>query len=138
MEGDIMKVENLIEYFTKELKENQKNIKKSIEKLDSSEAKDEAIHEKVRLNIYEIFETLFNTSIKKVYGLHLSEDEVLYESLSKTYLEFFTRIPASWRINYEKAKANGDAYNLFLEELKLDTAEKIKDNFTKLYTSQTL
>ncbi|QAA32561.1 hypothetical protein [Clostridium manihotivorum] len=133
-----MKIEILIEDFTKELKENQQAIKKTIEKLDTSEAKDEAIHEKVRLNIYEIFETVFNASVKKVYGLQFSDDEALYERLSEIYLNFFTRIPASWRINYEKAKANEDVYNLFLEELKIDTAERIRDTFTKFYTRQTV
>jgi hypothetical protein len=133
-----MNISNLIEEFTKELKESQETIKTNIEKLNNAEAKDEAIHEKVKLNIYEIFETVFKTSIKKICGLHLSDDEAQYERLFETYLDFFTRIPASWKINYDKAKANGDVYNQFLEELKIDTAENIKETFIKSYRKQTV
>lgn len=102
----------------------------------SSECKDEANLEKIKLNIYNIFYSMFDISYKKVYGGKSQPNEDSYNKLLEVYMEFFNKIPLNWKENYRKAKEYGLITECIIEEIKLNTADEIKDMFIRHYNEQ--
>lgn len=119
-------IEKLKENYFKELQQKEEKCKAKIHELTAAGAVDEANLEKVRLNIYDIFSKMFAASLRKVDGTDI-------EKLYVSYLEFFDKIPSNWRENYQKAKEHGAVTEYVIEELKLQTADEIKELFMKHY-----
>lgn len=67
----------------------------------ADDRKDEADLEKIKVNIYEIFRTLFLTDLKRV-----KEGDFPTE-----FLKRFDTIPNNWRVSLEKAIDHGDTMN---------------------------
>ncbi|NLL71494.1 MAG: hypothetical protein GX238_10255 [Epulopiscium sp.] len=104
------------------LNKKQENLKKSIEDLQKQECVDEANLQKIRLNIVEIFYKMFNIS--------LSDSPV---ALKEKYLSFFDKITEPWHINKEKALEFGKESKAIIEELKIQEAEELKNQFKDYY-----
>lgn len=85
---------------------------------------DEAVFEKVKSNIYDIFRTVLSVAVKTC-----ADDP---EALKDFFLLRLARIPADWVAAYEKAAAHGDAKKMHLERLKLDTVAQIEAKFTEI------
>lgn len=104
------------------LNKKQENLKKNIEDLQKQECVDEANLQKIRLNIVEIFYKMFNIS--------LSDSPV---ALKEKYLSFFDKITEPWHINKEKALEFGKESEAIIEELKIQEAEELKNQFKDYY-----
>lgn len=126
-----------IELLKKEYYDILKNKKElceaKIKELKAAENNDEANLEKVRLNIIDIFTTLFNTSLKKSCSVKEISEEEYYKKLGDIYLEFFNKIPAPWREKYTQAKNRDLVFEYVVEELKINTAEEIRQYFMEVY-----
>ena len=77
---------------------------------------DEAVFEKIKLNVYDIFKTVFNT---------LGEGEKFTQKLRE--------IPAAGQLSLEKASAHGDDAKVHIESIKLEAAQKIEDKFKEIW-----
>lgn len=86
---------------------------------------DEAVFEKVKSNIYDIFRTVLSVGTKTC-----ANDPDALKSFFFLRLE---RIPADWVAAHEKAAAHGDTQKMHLEQLKLDTVAQIKEKFLEIW-----
>ena len=110
--------------------EEAEKCKKQIQVLKQEDKEDEANLEKVKLNIYEIFESLIAASEKKVLNLKNMTEEEKATAFCEDFFAFFDKIPINWRINYEKAKEYNDVTQYVIEEIKLFVAEQLKNQFS--------
>ena len=98
---------------------------KQNQKLNEEGRTDEAVFEKVKANIYDIFRTVLSVAVKTGYG---DADAV------KT---FFVRraeqIPAGWAAALEKARNHQDTVRMHTEQIKLDTIHEIRETFAKFW-----
>ncbi|MDR7855150.1 hypothetical protein [Tissierella sp.] len=104
------------------LREEQEDLRKSIEDLQKQECVDDANLQKIRLNIVEIFNKMFNIS--------LSDSPI---ALREKYLGFFQKITEPWYVNKEKAQKFGDENEAIIEDIKIQEAEKLKSQFVECY-----
>lgn len=86
---------------------------------------DEAVFEKIRSNIYDVFRTVLSVAVKTGSG---------DENAVKT---FFTQraeqIPAGWAAALEKAKEHNDTVRIQTEQIKLDTVHEIREAFARIW-----
>lgn len=115
-----------IDYLTQSylalLNKKQDDFKRNIKDLQEQECADEANLQKIRLNIVEIFYKMFNIS--------LSDNPV---ELKEKYLNFFDKITEPWHINKGKALEFGKEEDVIIEELKIQEAEELKNQFKDYY-----
>lgn len=86
---------------------------------------DEANFAKVKGNIYDIFRTVFSVAIKTC-----GEDENEIRSFFMTRIQ---QIPSGWETALEKARAHQDMERACLEQIKLDAARDIRENFERIW-----
>lgn len=86
---------------------------------------DEAVFQKIRSNIYDIFHTVLSA------GVRVCEDDAA--ALGEFFRQRIQQIPQSWESAREKASAYGDSEKMHLEQLKLDTARQIRDKFESIW-----
>lgn len=120
------------EKFIKVLEYKKEQCEAKIKDLMNANTTDEANLEKIKLNVYDIFCTLFNASYKKAYSNENISTEEAYEKLQETYLGYFNKIPAPWREKYQKAKEMDLVLDCVREEIKLETVDEIKEIFKKI------
>ncbi len=89
--------------------------------------KDEADHEKVKTNVYQIFKTVFQV-ITRQKALEL-------DNIKKLFLEKLETIPANWKTSLESAKKFQDYEKIRIEEIKLQTVEEIQNTFLTIWES---
>ncbi len=97
----------------------------SSKRLLGDDRTDEGTFEKIKGNIYEIFQTVLSAAVK-----NSKEDAGAVRDFFEAKLE---EIPQNWKLSYEKAKAHGDVEKMQIETIKLDTAREIKGEFTKIW-----
>lgn len=119
------------------IKEKSECIAK-IDLLKIEDKEDEAKFEKIKLNIYEIFETLFSSFEKRIMSKKENNGEVLYHQFCKEYLETFQKIPMSWKTKLEYAIQHDLTEEKIIEELKLEIAESLKLRFQKASESSVI
>lgn len=82
--------------------------------LTADDRRDEAVFEKIRGNVYEIFAAVLTTARKQ-----------------PAPMDFFRRqlaaIPANWEAALEKARAHGDEAKAHTELLKLEAVRAIRE-----------
>ena len=100
--------------------------------LKNDGANDEAILENIKVNVGDIFYKMFNISYNSSYK-KIEAPEVELKRLYITYLEFFEKIPAPWKEKLIKDKEYNLMEDYYKEELKLETADKIKNLFIEDY-----
>ena len=91
--------------------------------LTKDDRMDEANLEKIKYNIYDIFQKMFQRS----KTIAKSEEEFI-----EMYLTFHQKIPNNWKSNYKHAKEEG-SIDMYIEEIKLETANKIEQLFRNLW-----
>ncbi len=95
-------------------------------------ANDEAVLENIKVNVgdifYKMFNISYNNSCKKV-----EPAEVELKKLYTSYLAFFDKIPAPWKEKLKKDKEYNMMEEYYKEQLKLETADKIKNLFIEYY-----
>lgn len=106
--------------------------KENASRLKKQESMDEAILENIKVNVAEIFYKMFIVSYNKSCKNVLAEEEEL-KNLHDAYLAFFDKIPAPWKVKAEKDKQHNMMEEFYKEQIKLETADKVKDLFVKYY-----
>ena len=124
--------EQLKEEYLKELAMLENAYKKKSACLAEEGSNDEAILETIKANICDIFYKMFNASYKKSCS-HDECEKVELKKLSEAYFHFFDKIPSPWREKMTKDKEHNMMEEYHKEEIKLETAEKIKNLFIKYF-----
>lgn len=93
--------------------------------LSADDRKDEAIFEKIRTNVYNIFRTVLGVAVDTC-----GEDT---EKIRDFFLKRIDLIPASWHASYESAKQHDDATKMQIEEIKFAVVQEICAEFTKIW-----
>lgn len=130
LEGDkiVDKIEQLKKEYSEALTKMIETYKQESERLMKDDCQDEAVMEKIKLNVADIFYKMFEVSLKKVCG-----KADAYEEIYKAYLAFFNKIPTPWREKLAKDKEYNMSEECLKEELKLETADKIQKMFEEYY-----
>jgi len=90
----------------------------------SESRKDEANFEKIRANIFEIFQSVWSAANKTS------------ENPQRFFLKKLEEIPVNWRNSLEKAIRYDDAVKAHIETIKLEAAEEIKGAFRRTWGDQ--
>lgn len=85
--------------------------------LNAEERKDEAVLEKIRENVFDIFRTVLLSSAKRT---HSEEEQRAFFQAN------LNNIPRGWKIAYAQAQAHNDAVRLAQEQVKLDALAQIE------------
>ena len=86
---------------------------------------DEAIFEKVKSNIYDVFRTVFSVAVRTGSG---NADEV-----KAFFVQRAEQIPAGWAAALEKAREHDDTVRMQTEQIKLDTVQEIREAFARIW-----
>ena len=86
---------------------------------------DEAIFEKVKANIYDVFRTVLSVAVKTGNG-----DE---DAVKDFFVQRAEQIPAEWGAALEKAREHNDIARMQTEQIKLDTIHEIRDEFARIW-----
>ena len=86
--------------------------------LNADHRADEAVFEKIRMNVYDIFRQVNQAAAQVSGGDEAKRREFLLHRLEN--------IPASWKTAYDTAAQHGNTGRMHIEQLKLDTVEEIK------------
>lgn len=86
---------------------------------------DEAVFEKVRANIYDIFRTVFSAAVRSKEGD--------MQAVREFFLAKLEEIPANWSSSYDAAVLHHDEVRMNTETIKLETARAIKKNFLQIW-----
>ena len=86
---------------------------------------DEAIFEKVKANIYDVFRTVLSVAGKTGNGNA--------DAVKSFFTQRAEQIPAAWAAALEKAKEHNDTVRMRTEQIKLDTVHEIREEFAKIW-----
>lgn len=100
-------------------------------KLKADDRLDEALIEKIRGNIADIFLTVFEVSYKQTIAAG-GDAQMLINKFS----DFFAKIPATWNASLEDAREEDDFETIYKEEAKIAMAEHIQAEFNKILKSE--
>lgn len=106
--------------------------KVAIKSLLENHCKDDATFKQVELNIIEIFEKMFEISVKK------SNADATHprDTLKVTFLAFFEKIPQNWHTQREKSRQFDDTATEYTETLKIEQANALKLKFLSLFEEE--
>ena len=93
--------------------------------LTADERKDEAVFEKIRANVYNIYRTILGVAVQNCGG-----DA---DKMREFFMKQINHIPASWNASYETAKQHNDTAKVQIEEIKLAVVHEIRAEFTKIW-----
>jgi len=110
-----------VEGYKKALIKIRENTSNKKQELFNDSKYDESKFEKIKENVIDIYLKMINVSVKQ------SNQEL--DKFIKVYSQYFERIPKNWITNLEKARQENDFEDVFIEELKLETMNKIKRIF---------
>ena len=86
---------------------------------------DEAIFEKIKANIYDVFRTVLSVAVKTG-----KEDA---DAVKTFFVQRAEQIPAGWAVALEKAREHNDTVRMQTEQIKLDTVQEILEKFSKIW-----
>lgn len=113
------KYESILKGKIKEYKQKQKE-------LIEDYREDEAAFYSIRENIADIFLKVFEVCVKGTSGENIN---ALYEK----YIKYFDTIPSQWAKKSELDEKNKMDKEYIIENLKLKTADEVKNIFTQIY-----
>ena len=87
-------------------------------KLQDDDRGDEAIFEKIKENVYDIFKKMLHAAIRTS-----GENEPAVKAF---FLQKLEEIPSSWALSYEKAAAHDDVKTMHIEKVKLNVIQEIE------------
>ena len=93
--------------------------------LIADDRKDEAVFEKIRANVYNIF--------RRVLGVAVDTCGEDADKIREFFLKRVELIPASWHAAHEAAKQHDDTAKVQIEEIKLAVVQEITAEFTKIW-----
>ena len=95
------------------------------QELSGDHRTDEAVFEKVRANIYDVFRTVLSVAVKTGNG-----DA---DAVKGFFVQRAEQIPAGWAAALEKAKEHHDIARIQTEQIKLDTIFEIRKEFDRIW-----
>lgn len=117
----------IIEEFHSFIALKKEETQKMVEALVADDRADEAKFLKAKANIYDVFGTLFDVSVKQ------AKDDVV--ECRELFLKKAEMVPQNWKKSLEAAKAHDDVEKIMMEETKLSTAEEIVEKFEELVSA---
>ena len=114
-----------IETFTAYLENSIADCVEQEKAMVADERKDEAVFEKIRANVYNIFRSIFGVAVNT-----RGEDA---DKVRDFFMKQIDHIPASWNASYDAAKQHNDTTKAQIEEIKLAVVQEIKTEFTKIW-----
>lgn len=96
--------------------------------LQADHRADEAVFEKIRLNVFDIFHSVFSVAENTE-----REDEAKLKAFFRLRLD---NIPRSWKTALEKAKQHGNTEAIHIENIKLDTVTQIGEAFCRIWEEE--
>lgn len=93
--------------------------------LMSDDRQDEAVFEKIRANVYDIFRTVLSAAGKKFAAEP--------EKAAEFFLMKLEQIPSGWAEALKLAQQHEDAAGAETERIKLSTAEDIRQSFQVIW-----
>ena len=103
-----------MESLEKFLNEQAEACKARAAALTADNRQDEAVFEKIRSNVFEIFTAVLNAARKQ-------------SDPADFFRRQLTAIPANWEAALEKAEAHGDEAKAHTERIKLDAVRAIRE-----------
>lgn len=91
----------------------------------ADERMDEAVFEKVKANIYDVFRTVFAVAVKT------GGDDP--DAARRFFDQKAEQIPASWAMARDQARQHQDTVKMRVEQIKLDTAEEVRQSFARIW-----
>lgn len=104
----------MLNYFEEQIRRCEEQEQQRI----TEDRKDEANLQKIRANIFRVFQSVYKRSLKE------AQPEVFFRKKLET-------IPQNWREAYEKASIQEDAVSLLIEQTKLEAAKEIRKALDK-------
>lgn len=123
---------NLKENYLNEIKVMKRDYRENAKRLTAEGAEDEAILESIKINIIDIFTTMFNISFNKVYS-NIEDEKDQIKKFKEEYFKFFEKIPGSWHVKMVRDKENNMMEEYYKEKIKLEVADEMKNIFIKYY-----
>lgn len=96
--------------------------------LQADDRFDEAVFVKIRLNVFDIFHSVFSAGEKTV-----GEDD---EKLTAFFHYRLAQIPGSWKNALEKAEQHENKEAAYIENIKLDTVTQIGEAFCRIWEEE--
>jgi len=115
---------NIRDVFCSYLDAKMEEITLNEQQLLKEERADEASHEKIKNNIYQIFKTIY-FSIEK-------NPTRTQEEIKEQFLEKLETIPNNWKIALDKARQHQDMERVLIEEIKFEIRDEIRATFMKI------
>ena len=118
------KISKLNGYFDKEISLCEQRSKNLL----ADDRADEAAHEKIKANVYGIFRTILSVAVKTGKG---DPDAVRHFFFLK-----IQQIPSNWTTAYDQARHHDYTVKFQFEQIKLDTASRIRETFTTIWEEE--
>lgn len=96
--------------------------------LRADDRKDEAVFERIRANVYDIFRTILSAAVR-AKGEDAQGVQTFFQQRLKT-------IPAAWETARQEAERYGDENRALLERIKLETAREIETQFAQTWEAR--
>ena len=106
------------------MEENATHSQEQYRLLETDERKDEAVLEKIRGNIYDVFKTVL-LAAQKAKSEESDQKEFFRNNLNN--------IPRGWKIAYEQAEKNGDSVKVLQEKVKLEALSEIEEAYETIW-----
>lgn len=110
------------ERMEKYLEEQINACRRSAATLAADHRADEAVFDKVRLNVYDIFRSVLNAAVKSSG-----------QAVPGFFLRRLDQITGAWQTSREQAERHGDGQKAHIEAVKLDAASKVREHFVKIW-----
>lgn len=118
------KIEAMNDYFSRQIE----GCGQREQALRADERKDEAVFERIRANVYDIFRTTLSAAAQT-----RGEDA---QGVQTFFQQRMKAIPAAWETARQEAERYGDENRALLECIKLETAKEIETQFAQTWEVQ--
>ncbi|MDF2868634.1 MAG: hypothetical protein K0R05_209 [Anaerocolumna sp.] len=115
--------------YRKLMEEEKERITSRVNHLQKDNREDEAVFEKIRLNVYNIFLSCLQVSITKLDKGGAADDLSYMTQLKTEYLACIERISEPWKEKLSFAENHEITEDKIIETIKLETAGTIKTLF---------
>jgi hypothetical protein len=100
--------------------------------LKADDREDEAVLFRIRTNICDIFYKMAKATDNKVEAMKITDEKEQIQKFNEDYLAWFTKIPENWKASLVQAQKFNDAITVKTEEVKLETADILKNKFIEI------
>jgi hypothetical protein len=124
--------------FLARLDQMSKQIESKRQEREASGAEDEAVLERIKLNVVDIFRRMFLRSLDEMphsqnmlpeLGEIIAGNPDKWERSCRLFRFWLARIPSNWTQALQEAEANGDVCEAVKERVKLEIRDVIQDEF---------